>query len=95
MKPVWYKLFCHMPSEQVSYVGTLLMDAELVTARWLEWAKTGARCWVLLGLSIVGILGLMDCMVSIPNQRGWVIIGLMYYLGTIWNRACELSLIHI
>ena len=89
MKPVWYKLFCHMPSEQVSSVGTLLMDAELVRARWLEWAKTGALCWVLLGLSIVGILGLMDCMVSNPNQRGWVIIGLMYYLGTIWNRACE------
>ena len=89
MKPVWYKLFCHMPSEQVSSVGTLLMDAQLVRARWLEWAKTGALCWVLLGLSIVGFLGLMDCMVSNPNQRGWVIIGLMYYLGTIWNRACE------
>merc|ERR1712039_735944 len=28
-------------------------------------------------------------MVSNPNQRGWAIIGLMYYLATIWNRACE------
>ena len=58
------------PSQQVSSVGALLMDAELVPARWLERAKAGVLSWVLLGLSIVGFLGLMDCMVSNPNQRG-------------------------
>ena len=73
-------------------LGTLRPGAvrtELIAASWREWLKAAVLASVVLGLIALGFMGLIDCLVSNPNQRGWIIIGLMYYVGSIWIQAYD------
>ena len=55
------------PRVPIGIDGQGRIHAEFVPTRFLEWAKGAALASVVLRLIIVGLLGLVDCIVSNPN----------------------------
>ena len=63
--------------------------AELLRARWRDRVLGAALALVVIALLGVVVMGASDFFFTSPTQRGWVLLGLMYYIGSMWKDAWQ------
>ena len=71
------------------------IHAELLRARWRDWLLGASSASVVLVLMAIVLCALVDNIFSAPQQRGWVLLGLMYYIGSTWNQAWQYLIVII
>ncbi len=69
------------------------VHAELLRARWRDWLLGAMAASVALTLMGLVVMGMIDCFFGSPSQRGWVLLGLIYYIGATWKQAWEYLLV--
>ena len=63
-------------------------------AGWTEHLKGAALAAVMLALMGLVLMGFTEVLFTSSGQRGWVVLGGLYYIGATWKQALEhLSLI--
>ena len=65
------------------------IQAELVRARWREYVQGAALALVVIALLGVVVMGASEFFFTSPTQRGWVVLGLVYYIGSMWKDAWQ------
>ena len=69
--------------------GSSDIKIELVSGRWRDRLWGSALAIVVLVLMLVVVLALFESLYTSPSQRGWVILGLTYYIGSTWRLAWD------
>ena len=65
------------------------IQADLLRTPWRDWLLSAGLASIVLALMGIVLMGLIDCFFSSPSQRGWALLGLMYYIGSTWNFAWQ------
>ena len=65
------------------------IQATLLRTPWRDWLLSAGLASIVLALTAIVLKSLIDCFFSSPSQRGWVLLGLMYYIGATWNFAWQ------
>ena len=69
------------------------IHAELLRNPCRDRLERAGLALVVLVLMAVILTGLIDCFFSSPSQRGWVLLGLTYHIGSRWNIAWQKLLV--